>query len=183
MNKFYGRKLGTCTCNHCNVEFQKPQSELNRNEKIGRLNFCSRKCAGLNNIKNFGDGKNRYDISQHSNNRTDNYTKFKYHYRNIKKRNKTLDVTIEDLKEQWDKQNGICVFTGVQLVLSTYTKIIKDPIYTASLDRIDSSKGYVKGNIRWISRSMNWVKNEMNDDYVINLCNIITDYINKKRVQ
>jgi hypothetical protein len=186
MNKLYGRKLGTCTCHQCSVEFQKAQSELTRNEKIGRLNFCSRKCAGLNNIKNFGDNKNRYNISQHAGDRKDDYTKFKYHYRNVKKRNTLrgieVTITIEDLKNQWELQNGICEFTGLKLTLSSYTKISKNPIYTASLDRIDSSKGYTCDNIRWVSRAINWMKNDMPDDMVWELCKIISDNIIKKGV-
>ena len=77
------------------------------------------------------------------------------------KRNQEVNITIEDLKNQWDEQNGVCVFSGVKLELSSYTKIEKDPIFSASLDRIDSSKGYITGNIRWVSRTVNWMKNNM----------------------
>ena len=51
-----GRKLGNCTCDNCGVEFSKPQSEIIRNQKLGRKNFCSRTCVGKNNIKNLGEG-------------------------------------------------------------------------------------------------------------------------------
>jgi hypothetical protein len=57
--------------------------------------------------------------------------------------------------------------------LSSYTKIEKNPIYTASLDRIDSSKGYIKGNIRWVSRAINWMKNNMDDIMVWELIDIL----------
>lgn len=173
-------KLGTCICKNCGVEFEKPLTEIRRNEKIGRPNFCSRTCVGKNNVKNFGDRKNRYNISNHSNNKHDEYTKFRYHYRNILTRTKSVDVTIEDLKERWELQNGVCEFSGVQLTLSSYSKINKNPIYTASLDRIDSGKGYIKGNIRWVSRSINYMKNDMSDDMVWELCNLIKENVIKK---
>jgi hypothetical protein len=173
-------KMGKCVCKNCGVEFEKPLTEIRRNEKLNRPNFCTRTCVGKNNAKNFGDRKNNYDISQHSNNRFDGYTKFRYHYRNIKKRYRDIDVTIDDLNEQWKKQNGICEFSGVKLILSSYTKINKNPIYTASLDRIDSSKGYIKGNIRWVSRSINYMKNDMSDDMVWELCNLIKENVIKK---
>jgi hypothetical protein len=54
-----------------------------------------------------------------------------------------------------------------------YSKIKKDPIYSASLDRIDSNKGYEKGNIQWISRSMNYMKNDMTDQEVRFILNLI----------
>jgi hypothetical protein len=177
-NKKY--KMGKCICKNCNIDFEKPLTEIKRNEKLNRPNFCSRTCVGKNNVKNFGGRKNNYDISNHSNNRNDKYTKFRYHYRNILSRSKSVDVTIEDLKEKWELQKGICEFSGVQLTLSSYGKIIKNPIYTASLDRIDSAKGYIKGNIRWVSRSINYMKNDMTDEMVWELCYLIKENIIKK---
>jgi hypothetical protein len=97
-----GRKLGTCQCDNCGIEFKKPQSEINRNQKLGRKNFCSRTCVGKNNTKNFGDGTRRYNIAQHSGSRKDSLTKFRYHFRNISKRDKQIDISIEDLKLIWE---------------------------------------------------------------------------------
>lgn len=168
------RKMGEVICDSCDKNFEKPLSEINRNNKLGRKNFCSRHCVGIHNTKNLLSGnKSVNDISKYSNNRKDVYTKFKYHYRSILSRNKIVDVTIEDLLEQWELQNGKCFYTNIELVLSTYSKIKKDPIYSASLDRVDSSKGYVKGNIRWVSRSINYMKNDMSDDKVFELFDII----------
>ena len=31
---------------------------------------------------------------------------------------------------------------------------------TASLDRIDSTKGYVRGNIQWVHKDINWFKRD-----------------------
>jgi hypothetical protein len=173
--KHKGRKLGTCTCDNCGIEFEKPQSEINRNKKLDRQNFCSRTCVGLNNVKNFGDRRNNYDISKHSGWRKDEFTKFRYHFRNIKNRGKELDVTIEDLKNVWEKQRGICPYLGIELTLNTYGKIKKDPITSASIDRIDSSKGYVNGNIQWISRSVNLMKNDMSENELLKIFDLIVE--------
>ena len=48
----YDRKLGKCSCDNCGIEFEKPISEIKRNQKLGRKNFCSRICVGVNNSKN-----------------------------------------------------------------------------------------------------------------------------------
>ena len=47
-------------------------------------------------------------------------------------------------------------------------------ILLVKLDRIDSSKGYIRGNVRYISVSVNWLKNELDDNHVrefIQICN------------
>lgn len=173
MEKNKGRKLGKCLCKNCGVEFEKPQSEINRNNNLNRPNFCSRSCVGRHNVKNLGKYNGNVERILGMKRVGDQYTKFRYHFRNIKKRFKEVDVTIDDLKNQWESQNGICYFTGIKLDLSSYTKINKNPIYTASLDRIDSSKGYVKDNIRWVSRSINYMKNDMSDAMVYELFEII----------
>jgi hypothetical protein len=171
----YKRKLGTCSCDNCGTEFEKPQSEILRNKKLGRQNFCSRTCVGLNNIKNFGDGKNKYDISKHSGWKKDEFTKFRYHFRNIKSRNKEVNITLEDLRDVWDTQQETCPYLGIKLILNSYSKIKKDPITSASLDRIDSSKGYVKGNIQWISRAVNLMKNDMSENELLKIFELIIE--------
>ena len=86
---------------------------------------------------------------------------------------KELNVSIEYLREIWEKQEGICPYLGIKLTINTYGKIKKDPVTSASLDRIDSSKGYVKGNIQWISRSMNYLKNDMTEQQIQEVINLI----------
>jgi hypothetical protein len=174
-----GRKLGDCICDNCGVEFKKPQSELNRNQKMGRKNFCSRTCVGKSNFKNLPSNIEKYDISKHCGNKRDDLTKFRYHYRNIKNRDKEIDITIDDLKEIWEKQDGVCPYLGVKLHINSYGKIRKNSTYSASVDRIDSSKGYVKDNIQWISRAINFLKNDMSENELFEIFNLI---INKKRV-
>ena len=119
------RKMGECTCSNCGILFKKPQSEINRNLKIGRRNFCTRSCSGIGNIKNFGEQKNNYDISKHSDNSRDEFTPFRYHFRNCKKRYRDFDIDLQYLKELWEQQQGICPFSGVKLVLNAYTNIFK----------------------------------------------------------
>ena len=166
-------KEHNCICDQCGTSFYKNKKELTRSNKNNRKHFCCRQCVGLHNVKNFLNAKSCYLIKLHSNNKKSEDTKFGYHLRNIKKRGKEIDVTINDLKTQWDKQNGTCPFTGIKLVISSYAKIDKSPIYLASVDRIDSNKGYIKDNIRWVSRAINFMKNDMSDDMVWELINII----------
>ena len=41
----------TINCQECGKVFERVKKEFVRSQKIGRLNFCSRSCAGAYNIK------------------------------------------------------------------------------------------------------------------------------------
>lgn len=59
--------------------------------------------------------------------------------------------------------------------IETDTKNHNNPIYTASLDRIDSSKGYEIGNVQFISTAINYMKNTMSHEDTLKLCKIIAE--------
>jgi len=77
-----------------------------------------------------------------------------------------FDVTIEFLADLLDnKQGGKCAISG--LSISIYDK-------TASLDRIDSSKGYLSSNVQWLHKDINMMKRHYNEDYFRYLCKIVS---------
>jgi hypothetical protein len=55
-----------------------------------------------------------------------------------------------------------------------------DNLTTASLDRIDSSKGYTIDNVQWVHKTVNLMKRELNQQDFIDICNKIS-YYNKER--
>lgn len=167
------RKLITCICDCCGKAFEKPLSEYKRNISLKRSNYCSRSCSGKACNKNSKNKGNPNSLI--ANNRKDIYTPFRYYYRNAKRRYCEFDLTLEYLKELWESQKGICPYSGVKLNLSTYTGLKNNPIYSASLDRIDSSKGYVKGNVQYVSICMNYMKCQLTHEQTIKLCQLIAD--------
>jgi hypothetical protein len=85
-----------------------------------------------------------------------------------------IDITIEDCWELFKEQDRKCVYTGLVLhfpVNSTH-KANRDA--TASLDRIDSSKGYVKGNIQFVHKHINMMKNTYEEDYFLEMCHLVS---------
>lgn len=79
---------------------------------------------------------------------------------------KKMDMDI-DAKFLWDlfiKQDKKCAISGLDI------KINK----TASVDRIDSLKGYTKNNIWWVHRDVNKIKMDLPLSRLIELCEIIT---------
>lgn len=150
----------------------KDKCEQIRNEKLNRLSYCSLKCAGkehTSHLKSYLFKKGNISKSQ-----LDEYSPFRETLRRIKQRDKSFDLTLQDLKEQWEKQKGICPYTKLQLILPTQNKNIKKNHFCqASLDRIDSSKGYIKDNIEFISLPINYMKNTMSKEDTIEFCKII----------
>lgn len=79
------------------------------------------------------------------------------HFANIKKhaeiRKLIFEIEIEKIWNLFLTQNRKCALSGVDLV---FDKIRGKT--TASLDRIDSSKGYVEGNVQWVHKDVNRMK-------------------------
>lgn len=99
------------------------------------------------------------------------------HYGDIKykatKRRLEFSVTHERLWELFNEQGGVCALSGIPLHFESYSKA-NDA--TASLDRIDSSKGYVEGNVQWVYRSINFMKGKMTDEQFIEVCKRVAEY-------
>ncbi len=75
-----------------------------------------------------------------------------------------FNVTIEYLWELFLEQNRKCALSGEPLVLGAYEKENRragTSKITASLDRIDSLRGYVDGNVQWVHKTINVMKNDM----------------------
>ncbi len=78
------------------------------------------------------------------------------------------------ISEAWDlflKQKRRCALSGIVLNFNNER--------TASLDRIDSLKPYEVGNVQWVHKDINRMKNIFSQEYFINTCHLISSY-NKK---
>jgi hypothetical protein len=168
------RKLTEFVCDFCKSIATKPTTELTRNYKLNRKNFCSKVCSLKYGhlVRPNTSRSNRYDISKHSGNREDLFTPYKYTFNTCKRRYKEFSITMEDLKDQWELQKGTCPYSKMLLELPVYNKKTH-PSIRASLDRIDSSKGYIKGNIQFVSTLINFMKSNLSHyetlDFIDNL--------------
>jgi hypothetical protein len=81
--------------------------------------------------------------------------------------NQEYKLTPEYLKLIW---TGFCPITGMKLVQGFDKKSGKRPDNVANLDRVDPRKGYIEGNVCWISNKANRMKQ---DNTVTDLKNII----------
>ena len=85
------------------------------------------------------------------------------------------DIDTAFLKELWEKQNGRCPYTGIQMILPESKKNFRKcrSIEKASLDRIDSSKGYIKGNVEFVCQGINFAKHDYSKEEVLQFVNKI----------
>lgn len=88
-----------------------------------------------------------------------------------KRRKIVFNISINDAWDVFIKQERRCVLTGLLL---HFPKRTTDRTGTASLDRIDSSNGYVVGNIQWVHKDINRMKNSFNQEYFIQMCRLVS---------
>ena len=72
------------------------------------------------------------------------------------KRNKEHTLTVNDVNEMFDKQNGLCFWFKIPLIPSINLKHPQQP----SLDRLDRTKGYTRDNVVLCCYSANIGRNE-----------------------
>lgn len=108
-------------------------------------------------------------------NRRDEFTPFRWFMARIRARKRygASDIDVGYLKWLWEQQRGLCPLTDWKLELPTSTtgflQTQGNPA-NASLDRIDSKIGYVKGNVRYIAHMANQAKQSWSDKEVVNFC-------------
>lgn len=81
-------------------------------------------------------------------------------------RHHEFDITMQQMYDAFIEQQQICKLSGVGL----------PDINKASLDRIDSTKGYTIDNIQWTNKYVNYMKRDMTDEEFWNWCIVIADF-------
>lgn len=84
-----------------------------------------------------------------------------------------FDITIEYISSLFDKQNKRCVISGEYIFLNQNKRLNPDLETTASLDRIDSSKGYIEGNVQWVHKTINRMKLDFTTKELLHWCNLV----------
>ena len=98
---------------------------------------------------------------------------FRRAYRGAIERGLKFSITAEYAWEIFLAQNKKCALSNVPIVLSYRTED-----QTASLDRIDSSGGYIEGNIQWVHKDVNRMKSDFVQAHFIELCKAIAAHNN-----
>lgn len=89
---------------------------------------------------------------------------------NANKRNWPWMISGVYLADLLIEQNFKCALTGWKIYAD------ESRYNTASLDRIDSRVGYVKGNVQWLHKDVNMAKGRLSDEYFIEMSKAITKF-------
>lgn len=89
----------------------------------------------------------------------------------VKRRKKVSEleftITPEYLERLYEEQHHKCAITGLSLELDITKKAIDQ---NWSLDRIDSNVGYIEGNVQWVHKDINMMKQSYSLDYFKEMC-------------
>lgn len=85
-------------------------------------------------------------------------------------RNLAFNLTPEYLWLLFQEQDYRCSLTGWPIGWSEVGSN-----HTASIDRIDSDKGYVVGNVQLVHKDVNMAKQQYSQDYFIELCKAVAE--------
>jgi len=176
-----GKTMIDLKCAECGKEFARYLSEHKRSIRLERREFCCMTCAAIwSNRTNPRPG--RPDNLRNAIH-TDEFSPFRKHRHSIKwhckDSGKEFSITLNNLKAQWEKQGGICPYTGWNLINPpTVTAWLKLPYprspKLASVDRIDSSIGYVPSNIQFIATIANYAKHEYTEKQLREFCDAVS---------
>lgn len=153
-------------CSHCKK--YKPATEFSKSTRNKHRNMLNNSCKEC--YKTFYNS-NRKNIRECL--ALDKVLKVRLHDALIraKKKNLFIDITITDLQNLWNKQNGRCAITNFPMTLIIGNG--KRNKYNLSIDRIDSSKGYTKDNIQLVCSAANMMKGYMEYSELIQFCKAI----------
>lgn len=74
-----------------------------------------------------------------------------------------FNLTPEYIQGIYDEQNGVCALSGLKFQMELGKPRKRNP-YRPSVDRINSNKGYVKGNIQFVLAIVNTMKMDYTDE-------------------
>lgn len=114
----------------------------------------------------------RYELNQS----LDSHLRQKLSSINEDRRKIFSDLTLDQLVELWNKQDGKCAISGVEMSYKRNKR--QHNMSNCSIDRIDSSGVYTINNIQLVCWIVNRMKGENTTEELIKWCNYI---INNKK--
>lgn len=178
-SKFYedliGQKFGYLTIEKF-LGYTRKCANHNRAEFLCRCECGNAKAfilPHLKNIKNISCGCKK---KQWFNSRWEGYEEISMTYwsqcRNgAEDRGLDFSISIEYAWDLFMGQHRKCALSGLVIDFKW-----KDRTQTASLDRIDSAKGYVEGNLQWLHKDINLIKMHLDQSYFIELCERVANH-------
>ncbi len=92
-----------------------------------------------------------------------------------KARNLLFEITKSEMWELFLIQERKCKLSGIDLRMCPSDADTRADLklQTASLDRVDSTIGYVSSNVQWVHKDINMMKQSFSEEYFIRLCGLV----------
>lgn len=160
-NNYYPVK---CDCGH---KYTTGHSTLSRKDRLPHCRNCF--------LPEHKKPKKRTMLTKHI-----SLSIFNRLIRGAKLRGIKFDLSASYLDNLYYQQNKKCKMSGIPINISTsVNKKEERDANTASLDRINSNKGYVEGNVQWVHKKINFMKQDLEIEEFINLCKEVSNnYVN-----
>lgn len=152
MNKKYIKN-----CSNCNAT--QSYSRLDHLKSAIRGDWKCKSCSSFSN--NF---KGRLGLMP--------YTWFEMKRKGGISRGLLWDLEPQNIVDLYTEQEGKCALTGWPISWAE-----KGLTATVSIDRIDSSEGYIKNNVQLLHKDVNMAKQQYSQDYFIEMCKAIADKV------
>lgn len=94
-------------------------------------------------------------------------TQFNRWHKGAIERDYEWSISIQDIEDVYMAQGGKCVYTDLELTAESAQ------LNTMSLDRINNSVGYVKGNIQLVVTKINIMKHALDEMEFVTLCQLV----------
>ena len=150
-----GKYLWKCHCDCGNIQFA-ITSELRR-KRVKSCGCIHAEAVSKALYKGCGDISRTY------------WNKLK---EQAKRRGIVFNLEIEYAWKLFCEQDGKCSISGLPIVLNKGYASRKNN-QTASLDRVDSDKGYVTGNVTWVYKTINFMKLDLPLSEFISFCKAV----------
>lgn len=89
-----------------------------------------------------------------------------------------MELTIEEAWDLYLRQDRRCALTDTPLSMGRRHNDKR----TASLDRIDNSRGYSIDNVQWLHKDVNRMKGMFDQKYFVHMCSLIAQQMNSKEM-
>lgn len=92
-----------------------------------------------------------------------------------------FNLTVKDIHELLVRQDMKCAISGLPIEPPGPLEQKDKRKATASLDRIDSAKGYTMDNVQWVHKHVNSMKMDFPQEYFVNLCRAVAERAGPKK--
>lgn len=166
-------------CDECGRRFYRNVSLQNAAIKAGnKAAFCGRVCSGRNRLKVSYKPRRLWKKTGAKVTCLSAYREMVHRCSQRKKW--PIDIDTEYLHGLWKAQKGKCALSGLPMLplpvkRSKSYKHGPRSAFKASLDRIDSKIGYLKGNVQWVCTIANLAKADFSEQDLLLFCRAVAE--------